>query len=75
MVKSDDAIPTENVIDISNYADSEGNLNWKAPAGKWQIYRFGYSLTGKVNHPASPQGTGLEVDKLDKAAVNRYLTH
>ena len=75
MTKSDDAIPAENVVDITGCTDSLGNIVWNAPAGKWQIYRFGFSLTGKMNHPASPQGTGLEVDKLDKAAVNRYLTH
>lgn len=75
MTKCDDAIPAENVVDITGCTDSLGNIAWNAPAGKWQIYRFGFSLTGKVNHPASPQGTGLEVDKLDKAAVNKYLTH
>ena len=37
------------------------------------IYRMGCSLTGKKNHPASPEATGLEVDKLDKAAFSRYL--
>ena len=35
--------------------------------------RLGYSLTGRENHPASPEATGLEVDKLDKAAVQRYI--
>ena len=39
------------------------------------IYRFGCSLTGKKNHPSSPEATGLEVDKLDKAAFSRYLHH
>ena len=35
--------------------------------------RFGYSLTGRQNHPASPEATGLEVDKLDKEAVRKYI--
>ena len=35
--------------------------------------RLGYSITGRENHPASPEATGLEVDKLDKAAVLRYI--
>ena len=29
---------------------------------------------GITNHPASPEATGLEVDKLDPAAVKRYFT-
>src|SRR5262245_18147692 len=32
-----------------------------------------YSLTGRVNDPASLAGTGLEVDKLDREAVQRYM--
>ena len=59
------------VIDLSSrYKD--GILDWKAPAGRWRIYRFGYNLTGKHNGPATPEATGLEVDKLDADAVQRY---
>ncbi|MES2798148.1 MAG: glycosyl hydrolase, partial [Bacteroidota bacterium] len=39
----------------------------------WSVMRFGYSLTGRQNHPASPEATGLEVDKLDKEAVRKYI--
>ena len=41
--------------------------------GKMTIILLGYSLTGRENHPASPEATGLEVDKLDKEAVKRYI--
>lgn len=75
MDQAADAIPAEDVIDITSHVDAQGRVTWNAPRGEWQIYRFGYSLTGKVNHPASPKGTGLEVDKMDKEAVARYLTH
>jgi len=61
------------VMDISAFMKPDGSLVWNAPAGKWAILRFGYSLTGKKNHPASPEATGLEVDKLDREAVTRYL--
>ena len=61
------------VIDITSCVSADGTLDWQAPKGQWKIIRFGYSLTGKTNHPASPEGTGLEVDKLDKEAVSRYL--
>ena len=37
--------------------------------------RTGWSLTGTVNHPASSEATGLEVDKYDGEAVRRYLDH
>ena len=34
---------------------------------------MGYSLTGARNSPASPEATGLEVDKLNRAFVKAYL--
>ncbi len=61
------------VIDLTSKLQADGSLKWDAPVGKWAILRFGYSLTGKKNHPASPEATGLEVDKLDREGVTRYL--
>ena len=37
------------------------------------MLRFGASLTGQTNGPASPDATGLEVDKLDAEPVRRYF--
>ena len=67
-----DAIPTADVIDLTSIMKADGTLEWDAPAGEWVILRFGYSLTGRQNHPASPEATGLEVDKLDAEAVRKY---
>ena len=64
--------PVQETIDLTDKV-KDGILTWKAPAGKWRIYRFGASLTGKQNHPAPPEATGLEVDKLDADAWNRYF--
>ena len=63
----------DQIIDLTSMMKPDGSLDWIAPAGNWIIYRFGYSLTGQKNHPASPEATGLEVDKLDPGAVTRYL--
>lgn len=70
-----DATPLANVIDLSANKTSDSTVVWDVPPGRWRIYRFGYSLTGKENHPASPEATGLEVDKYDSAAVRRYMEH
>ena len=53
----------------------DGVLDWEAPAGRWMIFRMGASLTGKQNHPAPPEATGLEVDKLDPDAWTAYFRH
>lgn len=61
------------VIDVTQRLRAHGTLDWTPPAGRWTVVRLGWSLTGKVNAPAEPSSTGLEVDKLDAAAVRRYL--
>lgn len=77
-IASDDprpaAIGLKDVIDLSDRVTTDGRLDWTPPAGTdWRIISFGWSLTGKTNHPATPEATGLEVDKYDAAAVRRYL--
>ncbi len=59
-------------IDLTDCFDGK-TLNWDAPEGDWKIYRFGWSLTGKMNHPAPKEATGLEVDKLDPIAWEAYF--
>ncbi|MCR9065584.1 MAG: glycosyl hydrolase [Cytophagales bacterium] len=71
--KDSEAIDIEDVIDITATMQPDGSITWKAPIGNWNVVRFGYSLTGRQNHPASPEATGLEVDKLDSIAVSKYI--
>ena len=61
------------VIDLTNKLRADGTLDWKPARGSWRIVRFGYSLTGKTNHPAPEEATGLEVDKMDGSAVRDYM--
>jgi len=70
---SNDVIAPTDVIDLTGKMNEDGTLNWTPPAGNWNIIRFGYSLTGHHNGPASPEATGLEVDKLNPKAVKAYF--
>ena len=63
------------VIDLTSQTNKDGKFNWTAPAGKWIVLRLGYSLTGHQNSPASPEATGLEVDKLNADYVKNYFTN
>jgi len=63
------------VLDLSGRMRPDGSLDWTPPAGDWRIIRFGYSLLGTTNHPATPEATGLETDKYDAGANVRYLNH
>ena len=67
------AIRKSDVIDLTSKMGSDGALDWTPPEGKWVVLRFGYSLLGITNHPATPEATGLEVDKLDHRFVKNYF--
>ena len=43
-----------------------GSPGWSVTGGPWVVLRLGYSLIGTMNHPASPEASGLEVDKLSR---------
>ena len=61
------------VIDLTDKMDEDGTLRWAAPKGNWTIIRFGYTSNGKSNHPASPEGIGLECDKMDSTALDVHF--
>lgn len=62
------------VRDLTAQLRADGTLDWTPPPGHWRVLRLGYSLLGTTNHPAPAEATGLEVDKYDPAAVERYFS-
>ncbi|MCX6561206.1 MAG: glycosyl hydrolase [Candidatus Aminicenantes bacterium] len=70
-----DAVRKADVVDLTSKMRPNGRLDWTPPAGRWMVLRLGYSLTGARNSPASPEATGLEVDKLNRGHVEAYLNH
>lgn len=66
-------IDPASVIDISAKMAKDGTLKWDVPAGEWIIMRSGMLPTGVKNGPASPEGTGLEVDKMSKEHVASHF--
>lgn len=72
-VGQQDAIAKSNVVDLTSKMSPDGKLDWTPPEGNWVIIRLGYSLLGITNHPATPEATGLEVDKLDRRFVKNYF--
>ncbi|HEU4387827.1 MAG TPA: glycosyl hydrolase, partial [Blastocatellia bacterium] len=72
-VAAKDAVSKTSVVDLTSRMRPDGTLDWTPPPGQWVVLRFGYSLLGINNHPASPEATGLEVDKLNRRYVKAYL--
>jgi hypothetical protein len=70
-----DAVRKADVVDLTSKMRPDGKLDWTPPAGRWIVLRLGYSLTGARNAPASPEATGLEVDKLNRSHVETYLNN
>jgi hypothetical protein len=54
----------DEIIDLTSSLAPDGSLTWSVPPGHWTILRIGYTPTGITNHPAPPEATGLECDKL-----------
>ncbi len=72
---SDAVVSEDGVIDVTDHMQADGSFAWTPPAGRWVVLRMGWSPLGITNHPASPEGTGLEVDKLSAGHVRDYMGH
>ncbi|WP_184548833.1 glycosyl hydrolase [Mucilaginibacter sp. FT3.2] len=66
-------IDPQKVIDISKYLAADGTLKWNVPAGNWVIMRSGMTPTQVMNGPASPEGRGLETDKMSKKHIAEHF--
>jgi hypothetical protein len=64
---------SQQVLDLSQYMNSNGVLVWDVPEGDWLILRTGMAPTGVANIPPSPAGEGLEVDKMSRKHVAMHF--
>ena len=62
------------VLDLTKFFDAaSGTLNWNAPAGEWQIIRFGYTLNDHCRVSTCSEGwDGYAIDPFDDGAFIRY---
>ena len=61
------------VLDLTAKLDKSGVLHWAAPAGEWQILRFGCTIGDHSFVSTSSDGwKGYAVDVLDAGAFQRY---
>ena len=66
-------VQSDEIIDITRHMSDEGILAWDVPEGEWRVLRMGMTPTGVTNGPASPEATGLEVDKMSKKWVAEHF--
>ena len=67
------AVPVGEVRDLSSQLAADGTLTWDVPPGEWIIQRTGMTPTGMSNSPASPEGRGFEVDKLNRKLAQHHF--
>lgn len=51
----------------------DGVLTWNVPEGRWVVSRIAMAPTGVTNSPASPEATGLEIDKINKEHLEGHF--
>lgn len=73
-IPNSESFKKSTIINISKFVDVNGNLNWKAPKGKWKILRMGHTSTGHENATGGA-GKGLEVDKFNPELIRFQLDH
>jgi hypothetical protein len=63
-------VQRDTIINLTTALKPDGSLTWNVPEGHWTILRIGYTPTGITNHPAPPEATGLECDKLSPEGLD-----
>jgi hypothetical protein len=61
------------IVNLSAEVGADGEMSWDVPEGEWIISRIGMTPTGVTNGPASPEATGLEIDKMSRPAVRAHF--
>jgi hypothetical protein len=59
--------------DLGAQMTADGVLRWDVPEGEWLVLRVAMAPTGVRNKPAPAEATGLEVDKMSRAALRAHF--
>ncbi len=75
----EDIIKANTIVNLEKYihtyqksTSTHAILYWDVPEGDWTVFRIGYTPRGNTNHPAPPEGTGFEIDKLSRKAAELH---
>ncbi len=65
----------ERIIDVTEYVDSDGRLDWDIPPGQWTIMRFVCANTGSTLRLPSPKSGGLAIDHFSREATQVHFDY
>lgn len=67
---------TSGIVNVTAFFDPKNNtLDWKAPAGKWEIYRYICSNSGEQLIRPSQNSAGPILDHFDSTATEMHLMY
>ena len=65
-------IELNKIIDLTSSVVDD-TVKCSLPNGKWKVVRYAMRTTGVTNSPASPEATGLEVDKMNREHLKYHF--
>ncbi len=66
-------LDADSCVNLTKLVQPDRTISWKPSKGTWTIFIYSHVVKGITNNPASPEGTGLECNKLDHHAVDVIL--
>jgi len=73
VVSQDQCLQAEKMVNLTASMQQDGSLTWDVPSGPWVILRFGHTVGNGGARSAQAEATGLECDKLSKAALDAHF--
>lgn len=69
-------LDTAKIINVTAFFDPKKEvLNWKAPAGEWDVYRYICSNSGEQLIRPTPQSVGPIIDHFDSSATRMHVMY
>ena len=62
----------EQAVDVTRFMDAKGQLTWEAPAGEWEILRFGHTCLGPTAR-INTEPHGYHLDYLDASTIKIHF--
>jgi hypothetical protein len=74
--KGESFLDTASIVNVTRYFDPKTDiLNWKAPAGDWDIFRYVCANSGEQLKLPSPNSKGLIIDHFDSTATRIHFEY
>ena len=60
-------------VDVTQFVDDSGRLDWDVPAGSWKVLRIGSTLHGRGTSCVGSGPGGLELDPMSAEAMDAHF--